>query len=190
MTAQWAVRAGPAFSAEKGESLLLRHKKCSPPKVGCYFCEQKQRRRDSNGPVVNDSPVGCQRRPGPAGPLLGENCPLDSFPCPRNPRFPAEKGESLLLRHLRTLILIQCQRPFICPKMPVNKGFPAIRPLLVEVPGAGFFYPSPVATRVFLHDYPTNRVNAPHSQLSGSLSFSSCVTRASFCSPPLDSSRR
>ena len=79
------------------------------------------RRRDSNGPAMNDAPVGCQRRPGPADPLLGENYPgpagpffaeieplaqfpgaqnpPDSFPGPRNPSFSAEKGESLLLRY-------------------------------------------------------------------------------------------
>ena len=69
---------------------------------------------------MNDAPVGCQRRPGPADPLLGENYPgpagpffaeieplaqfpgaqnpPDSFPGPRNPSFSAGKGESLLLR--------------------------------------------------------------------------------------------
>ena len=54
--------------------------------------------------------------------------------------------------HLRTLILIRCQRPFICSKVPENKGFPANRRFQTEVPAAGFFCFSPVATRVFLHD--------------------------------------
>ena len=63
-----------------------------------------------------------------------------------------------MLHHLRTLILIRCQRPFICPKMPVNKGFPAIRLFQVEVLVAGSFFSSPVATRVFLHDSPKFRV--------------------------------
>ena len=54
--------------------------------------------------------------------------------------------------------MIQCRRPFICPKMPRNKGFPAIRPFQTEVPVAGFFYLHPVATRVFLHDSSGYRV--------------------------------
>lgn len=63
-----------------------------------------------------------------------------------------QEFESLMLHHLRTLILIRCQRPFICPKTPRNKGFPAIRLFQMEVPVAGFFCLSLVATRVFLHD--------------------------------------
>ena len=67
--------------------------------------------------------------------------------------------DSPMLHHLRTLILIRYRRPFFCPKMPRNKGFPAIRLFQTEVPVAGFFFSSPVASRVFLHDYPKNRVN-------------------------------
>ena len=67
--------------------------------------------------------------------------------------------ESGMLHHLRTLILIQYQRPFFCQKTPNNKGFPAIRPFQTEVPVAGFFYLHPIATRVFLHDSFWCRVN-------------------------------
>ena len=68
--------------------------------------------------------------------------------------YPLRGFESHPLRHLRTLILIQCQRPFFCPKVPRNKGFPAIRLFRMEVPLAGFLFSSPVACRVFLHDFP------------------------------------
>ncbi len=57
-----------------------------------------------------------------------------------------------MLHHLRTLILIRYQRPFFYPKMPVNKGFPAIRLFQTEVSMAVFMFSPPVASRVFLHD--------------------------------------
>ena len=61
--------------------------------------------------------------------------------------------KSISTSHQRTLILIRCQRPFICPQTPGNKGFPAIRLFQMEVPVAGFFCLTPVAARVFLHDF-------------------------------------
>lgn len=64
-----------------------------------------------------------------------------------------------IAHHKRTLILIRCQRPSFCSKVPENKGFQAIRLFRKEVLMTGFLFSPPVGSRVFLHDCLKNRVN-------------------------------
>ena len=65
MTAQWAVRAANGLRPQAKSNPAGRAKKTTPLHGELFFL----RPRDSNGAVVNDSPVGCQsrERASPAG---------------------------------------------------------------------------------------------------------------------------
>ncbi len=73
--------------------------------------------------------------------------------------------------------MIRCQRPFIFPKVPRNKGFPAIRLLQMGVPVIVFFCLPPVPIRVFLHDLLGRRVNLHGEGLE------TCIFTRSSCLP-------